>query len=108
MDSIFEHPVFDSAREKLKRVIRQLEKSQETFENLLHTCFKCGRNKIFSIEKQVRSAAREHLCPMSAEIATINGEMDDKVEWVFFDSLEIITSYVIQQPKSMRKFILYT
>ena len=29
MDPIFEHPVSDSAREKIKRVIRQLEKSRE-------------------------------------------------------------------------------
>ena len=29
VDRIFEHPVFDSAREKVKRVIRQLEKPQE-------------------------------------------------------------------------------
>ena len=27
MDLIFEHPVFDSARKKIKRFIRQLEKS---------------------------------------------------------------------------------
>ena len=40
----------------MKRFIRQLEKSQEALENLLHTCFKCGSNKIFSIAKQVRSA----------------------------------------------------
>ena len=56
MDPIFQHPVFDSAREKMKRFIRQLEKSQEALENLLYTCFKCGSNKIFSIAKQVRSA----------------------------------------------------
>ena len=56
MDSIFEHPVFDLARENLKRVIRQLEKPQEALENSLYTCFKCGGNKIFSITKQVRSA----------------------------------------------------
>ena len=37
MDPIFEHPIFDSAREKMKRFISQLEKSQETFENLLYT-----------------------------------------------------------------------
>ena len=55
IDPIFEHPVFDSAREKMKR-IRQLEKSQETVENSLYTCFKCGRNDAFSIAKQVRSA----------------------------------------------------
>ena len=56
MDPIFEHPVFDSAREKLKRVTRHLEKPQEAFENSLYTSFKCGSNKIFSITKQVRSA----------------------------------------------------
>ena len=55
MDPIFEHPVFDSAREKMKRFIRQLEKSQEALENSLYTCFKCGSNKVFSIAKQVRS-----------------------------------------------------
>ena len=48
MDPIFERPVFDSAREKVKRIIRQLE-------NSLYTCFKCESNKIFSIAKQVRS-----------------------------------------------------
>ena len=56
MDPIFEHPVFDSAREKMKRIFRQLGKSQETLENSLYTCFKCGSNKIFSVAKQVRSA----------------------------------------------------
>ena len=56
MDPIFEHPVFDSAREKLKHVIRELEKPQEALENSLYTCFKCGSDKIFSIAKQVRSA----------------------------------------------------
>ena len=55
MDPIFEHPVFDSAREKLKRVIRQFKKPQEALENSLYTCFKCGSNKVFSIAKQVRS-----------------------------------------------------
>ena len=56
MDPIFEHPVLDSARDKMKRFIRQLEISQETFENSLHTCLKCGSNNVFSIAKQIRSA----------------------------------------------------
>ena len=56
MNSIFEHPIFDSAREKVKCVIKLLEKPQETFKGLLHICFKCGSNKIFSIAKQVRPA----------------------------------------------------
>ena len=56
MDLIFEHPVFDSAREKMKCFMRQLEKSQEAFSNSLFICFKCGSNNIFSVAKQVRSA----------------------------------------------------
>ena len=56
MDPIFEHPAFDSAREKMKRVISQLEKPQEALENSLYTCFKCWGSKIFPIEKQVWSA----------------------------------------------------
>ena len=56
MDPIFEHPVFDSAREKMKRFIGQLEKSQEALENSLYTCFKCESNNVFSVAKQVRSA----------------------------------------------------
>ena len=56
MDPVFEHSVFDSVREKVKRVIRQLEKPQEALENSLYTCFKCRSNKIFSIAKQVRAA----------------------------------------------------
>ena len=56
MDPIFEHPIFDLARDKMKCFIRQFEKSQEAFENSLYTCFKCGSNNIFSVAKQVRSA----------------------------------------------------
>ena len=56
MDLIFEHPDFDSARERVKCVIKQLEKRQEAPENSFYTCFKCGDNNIFSIAKQVRSA----------------------------------------------------
>ena len=56
MDLIFEHPAFDSAREKMKNFISLLEKSQDPLENSLYTCFKCGSNNIFSVAKQVRSA----------------------------------------------------
>ena len=51
-----DHPVFDSAREKVKRVIGQLKKPQETFEGSLYICFKCGSKKVFPIAKQVRPA----------------------------------------------------
>ena len=56
MDPIFEHLVFDSVREMVKRVIRQLKKPQEFLEKSWYTCFKCGSNNVFSIAKQVRSA----------------------------------------------------
>ena len=56
MDLVFNHPIFDSDREKVKRAMEQLEKSQETLKNSLYTCFKCGSNEVFSIAKQVRSA----------------------------------------------------
>ena len=64
MDPIFEHPVFKSAREKMKGFIRQLEKSQQDFENSLYTYFKCGSNNVFSITKQVRSADEGKSVPM--------------------------------------------
>ena len=56
MNLIFEHPVFDSARDMVKSFIRQLEKSKEALENSLYICFKRGSNNIFSVAKQVRSA----------------------------------------------------
>ena len=40
MDPTFEHPVFDSSQEKVKRVIRQLEKPKEALENSFYTCCK--------------------------------------------------------------------
>ena len=61
MDPVFEHPVLDSAGEKMKRFIRQLEKSQETLENSLYTL----------------GLMSEHLYSMSVVIVVINGEMDD-------------------------------
>ena len=61
MDPVFEHPVLDSAGEKMKRFIRQLEKSQETLENSLYTL----------------GLMSEHLYSMSVVIVIMNGEMDD-------------------------------
>ena len=84
MDPIFEHPVFDSAREKMKW---QLEKSKESFENLLHNCFKCGSNNVFSIAKQVRSAV-ERICTLFREqgitIFTILTALSMNISTIFF------------------------
>ena len=76
MDPIFEHPVFDSAREKIKRFIGQLEKPQETLENSLYTCFKCGSNNVFLLQNRAGLLTKERLCSMSAEIVIINGETE--------------------------------
>ena len=105
MDPIFEHPVFDCAREKMKRFIKQLEKPQETLENPLYTCFKCGSNKIFSIAKQVRSADEaltmwqipsRNLPVTCLQLGTptmsITSDVlgcDDNIKWVLFRSLKI-------------------
>ena len=75
-DPIFEHPVFDSAREKMKRFKKQLEKSQETFESSLHTCFKCGTNSVFLLQNRSVLLTKE-LYLVSSKIATINGGTDD-------------------------------
>ena len=55
MGPIFEHSVYDSARERVKCIIKQLEKPQEAPENSLQICLKCGGNNLFSSAKQVRS-----------------------------------------------------
>ena len=56
MDPVFKRPIFDSAREKVKCAIEQLEKPHQAFSNSLYTCFKCGSNNVFSVARQVRSA----------------------------------------------------
>ena len=77
MDQIFEHPVFDSAREMMKRFIRQLEKSQEALKNSLYTCFSCGSNNVFSLQNRSDLLMKERLYSMSVVIVTINGGMHD-------------------------------
>ena len=77
MDPIFEHPAFDSAREKMKRFIRRIEKSQEDFENSLCTCFKCGSTIYFLLQNKLGQLMREHLYLMNVTNVTVNGGMDD-------------------------------
>ena len=77
MDPIFEHPVFDSAKEKVKRAMEQLKKPQETFDNSLYACFKCGSNNVFSVAKQVRSADEGTSVFNKCRDCHNNGGMDD-------------------------------
>ena len=76
MDPIFEHPVFDSAGEKMKRFIRQLEKPQEALENPGRLLSNVGAARYFPLQNRSGLLTRECLCSMSAVIVTINGGID--------------------------------
>ena len=80
MGPILEHPVFDSARENIRRFIRHLEKLQEVFERFLYTCFKCGSNNIFSVAKQVRSADERTSVFSECRNCNNKGGMDENVK----------------------------
>ena len=47
MDPIFEHPAFDSARERVECVIRQLEKPQEALKTRCTLASNVGGTKYF-------------------------------------------------------------
>ena len=59
MDPIFEHLVSDSAREKVKRVIRQLEEQQESLENSLYTVSNVGETRYFLSQNRSGLLMRE-------------------------------------------------
>ena len=61
MDPIFELPVFDSAREKMKSFIKQLEKSQETFESFAHL-FQMWQQQCFFYCKIVQVCSQRNVC----------------------------------------------
>ena len=77
MDPTFEHPVFDSAREKVKPVIKQPEKPWGSLENSLSTCFKCGATRYFLSLNRSSLLMREYLYSTSVVIVTINKGTDD-------------------------------
>ena len=76
MDPIFEHPVFDSAREKMKRFIRQHEKSQEAFEIRCTLVSNVGAARYFPSQNRSTLLMRRRLYSTSVVIVTINGEID--------------------------------
>ena len=81
IDPVFEHPVFDSAREKMKRFIKQLEKSQETFENLFYTFSNVVGKMFFLLQDRSGLLTKERPYSTSVEIATINGETDHATDF---------------------------
>ena len=94
MDPIFKHLVFDSAREKVKRVIRKLEKSQEALENSKLTLVSnMGATMYFPLQNRWGLLMRGRLYSTSAEIATINGGMDDNVKGEMYNTMNFYYKY---------------
>ena len=62
MDPIFEHPVFDSEREKTRTLVSNV-----------------GATKYFPSQNRLGLVMRERLYSMSVVIVTMNGGMDDNV-----------------------------
>ena len=77
MNPNFERPVFDSAREKMKRFIRQLENHRKPSQTRCILALSVGATIYFQLQNRSGLLMREHLYLMSAVIVTINGEMDD-------------------------------
>ena len=75
MDPIFEHPVFDSAREKVKRAIRQLEKPPVKIYCTLVSNVVATR--YFPSQSRLSLLMRERPYSTTAVIGTINGGVDD-------------------------------
>ena len=77
MDPIFQHPVFDLAREKMKHFIRQLEKPQEPLKTHCTLVSYVVATMYFLLQNKLGLLMREYLYSMSVMIVTINGRMDD-------------------------------
>ena len=57
MEKDFLNPVFDEAREQVKRAFEQMTSPElVSSRQSLYTCFKCGSKNIASVAKQVRSS----------------------------------------------------
>ena len=76
MDPIFEHLVFDSSREKMKRFIRQLEKHRKPLKTHCTLVSYVEAVMFFLLQNRSGLLTKERLYSTSVEIVTINGEMD--------------------------------
>ena len=59
IDPVFENLVFDSAREKMKRMIRHLEELQESLENSVYTVSNVGATRYFLLQNRSGLLMRE-------------------------------------------------
>ena len=76
MDPIFEHPVFDSAREKLKRVIRSLKNHRKPLKTRCTLVSNVGATRYSLSQNRSDLLIRERLYSTSVVMVTINGGID--------------------------------
>ena len=105
MDLIFEHPAFNSSRERVK-CVKVTWIATRNIWKLVVRLIRMGATMYFPSQNRSVLLMNEHLYSTSVVNVTINGGMDDNVKWVFFGSLKkMVTSCTIQYIKSTRMFI---
>ena len=82
------NPVFDSVKEKVKRTMEQHENPRKPLDSSLYTCFNVAATRYFPSQNRLGLLMRKRLYSTSVVIVTINGGMDDNVEWVFLVHLK--------------------
>ena len=68
MDPIFEHPVFDSAREKFKPVVRQLEKHKKPLKTRCTLISSVGATRYSLSQNKLGLLMREQLSSIVNEV----------------------------------------
>ena len=72
-----EHPVFDLARDKMKRFITELKNHKKPLKTRCIPVLNVGATIYFLLQNRSGLPMREHLYSMNVVIVTINGEMAD-------------------------------
>ena len=99
MDLAFNHPIFDSDREKVKRAMEQLEKSQETLKIHCTLASNVGATRYFLSQNRLGLLMKVHLYSTSIVIVTINRGMDDYSpcnKFAIMNRKGVVTAYMIQ------------
>ena len=77
MDLIFKHPIFDLAREKVKRAMSSSKNHRRALKACCTLISNVGAARYFSLQNNSGLLVRELLYSTSAKVATISGGMDD-------------------------------
>ena len=80
MDPIFEHPVFDTARERVKCVIRHLKNPKKNLKTRCTLVSNVGATMYFPSQNRLGLLAKERLYSTNVVIVAINRGMDDNVK----------------------------